>query len=271
VIFPEIASGFYTELLCGIDDVAVEHEFHLMTAFSHSGRDDRELVSRLLHEGRVDALILLHLSSSDSVVKGAARYGKPIVVIGRPVMSRNVFTVSIDNAVGAQAVAAHLLEHGHRKIAVITGPKDNFDAEQRLQEYKRAFAEAGSSISPEMVWSGAFTEASGREAIERWLASGRKLPSAILASNDSMAIGALGVLSERGYRVPEDVALVGFDDVESARHLSLTTVRVPMRQMGRLAAEAAIKPILSRRAQRQRVVATSLVVRRSCGCSLVRV
>jgi LacI family transcriptional regulator len=268
-IFPDIASGFFAEVLSGIDGIAAEHEFHLMTAFSHGHRDEKELIVRTLRERRVDALILMNLSLPDNFTKAAAKFGIPIVLIDRPVVGANLFAVSMDNSGGAEAAMSHLIEHGYRRIAVLSGPSDNYDAVQRLAGCEQALERAGLSVPQELLWRGTFTEASGNAAMERWLNKGQPLPEVIFAANDAMALGVWNVLRERGYDVPRDVALVGFDDTEAARHLGLTSVRVPMREMGRAAAEAAVTQILSGEAQKQRVLATNLVVRRSCGCSSV--
>lgn len=265
-IFPDISSGFFAEVLSSIDAVAAEHEFHLMTAFSHGHRDEKELIVRTLRERRVDALILMNLSLPDNFTKAAAKFGIPIVLIDRPVAGANLFAVSMDNKGGADAAITHLIKHGQRNIAVIAGPSGNYDADQRLEGCRLGFERAGLPLADELIWQGAFTAASGRAALERWLNAGRPLPEAIFATNDAMALGALATLQERGYRVPDDVALVGFDDIEAAQHLGLTTVHIPMREMGRAAAEAAVKQILSGEAQKQCVLATNLVVRRSCRC-----
>jgi LacI family transcriptional regulator len=266
VVFPHIASGFFTEVLGGINEVAAEHNFHLMTAFSHGLSDEEQFVKRLLTERRVDGLILMNLLLSDEFVAEAARGGIPIVLIDRPVEGSDLFAVSMDNRAGAEAAMGHLLGHGYRRVAILTGPGDSFDAQHRFEGCRAALGRAGIPESQVLLWKGSFTEKSGRAAIEGWLAQGRALPEAIFATNDAMALGALGALRERGLRVPDDVALVGFDDTESARHLELTSVRVPMQEMGRAAAEAAIEQISSRQAQPSRVLDTELVVRRSCGC-----
>jgi LacI family transcriptional regulator len=269
VIFPEIASGFYTEVLRGIDEVAGEHNFHLTTAFAHGQRDEHTLALQALNEQWVAGLLILNLfevSLPAEAVKLAAEQRVPVVSIDRPVRSSHVISVSMDNVAGAAAAVDHLFAHGYRDIAVIRGPRGNYDADQRWLGCQQAAERAGIALPEDRIWSGTFIEGSGRLAMERWLDTGRPLPRAIFACNDAMAIGALEVLSERGLKVPEDVALVGFDDVDSARHLGLTTVRVPMRAMGRAAAEAAIKQIVSGGTQQQHVLTTQLIVRRSCGC-----
>ena len=269
VIFPEIASGFYTEVLRGIDEIAAEHNFHLTTAFAHGQRDEHTLALQSLNEQWVAGLLILNLfevSLPAEAVKLAAEQRVPVVSIDRPVRGPHVISISMDNIAGAAAMMNHLLAHGSRDIGIIRGPRGNYDADQRWLGCQQAAARAGVMLTEERIQQGTFVEGSGRLAMERWLDTGRPLPKAIFACNDAMAIGALEVLGERGVKVPEDVTVVGFDDVDSARHLALTTVRVPMRAMGRAAAEAAIKRILGGETQQQHVLATQLVVRRSCGC-----
>jgi LacI family transcriptional regulator len=266
VVFPYISSGFFSEVLNGINKVALAHHYHLMTAFSQDRADEERLVARLLDERRVDALILMNLRLADDFIKDAAGRQIPIVLAHRPVEGSDLFSVRIDNEGGAEKAMSHLLGHGHRRLAIIAGPESNYDAQHRWEGCKRALDAAGVSITDVEVWQGDFTEESGRAHMRDRLGRGRPLPEAIFATNDAMALGALGVLRQHGLRVPQDVALVGFDDMESAKHVELTSVRVPMREMGRIAATAAIEQISSRQAQPSRVVETELIPRRSCGC-----
>lgn len=263
VIFPEIESGFYTEVLRGIDDVAADHAFHLMTAFSHGRDDEQELVNRFLRESMVDGLILLNLVLPNEFVRRAGQGGLPVVLVDRPVAGANLFSVSLDNAAGAEAALTHLYDEGYRSVAIVTGPDDSYDAEQRLHGCRQAAQRAGTPWSEELVWPAEFTEASGRKVMEDWLEKKGAPPEAVFAHNDDMAVGIWAVLKEHGYGVPEDVALVGFDDIHLARHLGLSTVRVPMREMGRAAAEAAIHQVQSGEATKQRVLDVELVVRAS--------
>jgi LacI family transcriptional regulator len=266
VVFPEIASGFFTEVLRGIDDVADEHGYHLMTCFSHGLRDEKEFVGRMLRERRMDGLILMNLSTADSAIREMTKHDVPIVLIDRPLEESKLCAITMDNLAGAEAATRHLVEHGHDRIAILTGPEDSYDSRQRFEGFRCALERSNKTIFPDLIWKGAFTEESGIEAMRAWLESRKPLPDAIFASNDAMALGVWSVLRERGVRVPDDVALVGFDDVESARHQELTSVSVPMRAMGRAAAEAAIQQISSHKTQPRRMLPTALVVRRSCGC-----
>jgi LacI family transcriptional regulator len=128
---------------------------------------------------------------------------------------------------------------------------------------------AGADLTSDLLWQGNFAEESARQALRAYLERWQSLPEAIFACNDAMAISAMATLHDHGYRVPEDVAIVGFDDIDAARHLGLTTVRVPMREMGTAAAHAALEKIQGQ----EPVVSTmlmpaKLMVRRSCGAEL---
>jgi DNA-binding LacI/PurR family transcriptional regulator len=231
------------------------------------------LVQTTLREHRADALVVLNPGDSSlpaDLLQRAAKQNVPVVLIGRPSEVRSVSSVTMDNIGGAQLAMKHLFEHGFDEVAVITGPRDNFDAQQRWLGCQRAAREAGVVLLREMVWPSTFTEEGGRLVMKRWLDQGRRLPQAIMACNDAMALGALGVLQERGRRVPEDVALVGFDDIDASRYLGLTTVHVPMHALGRAAAELALQGIRAEPVDHERMLPTNFVVRQSCGCSLVQ-
>lgn len=265
VIFPDIASGFYAEVLSGIDSVADESRFHILTAFSHGWKDAQGLLTRFAEERRVDAVILMNLHArTDAFLRGVVREGLPLVLLDRPV--KGLPTVAIDNVGGARAAVEHLARLGHQRIAFLQGPADNFDAAQRFDGAREGLRAAGLELPEWLVWSGDYGEESGRKAVDDFLKTGAPLPDAIFACNDAMAIGAREALLERGLNVPDDVALVGFDDIGSARHLGLTSVRIPMREMGRAAAALALDLAAGRKpVQDLAVMPTELVVRRSCG------
>jgi LacI family transcriptional regulator len=270
VIFPDIASGFYAEVLSGLDSVAAERQLHILTAFSHGGKDAQALIARFADERRVDAVVFMNLSGrSDAFLRQISKSGLPLVLLDRPV--QGLHTVAIDNASGAESVIEHLARLGHRSIAFLKGPDDNYDAAQRLQGVMRGLRKAGLELPPWLSWSGDFTEEGGRAAVTAFLASGAPMPDAIFACNDAMAVGVLAVLQENGLQVPDDVALVGFDDIASARHLGLTTVRSPMREMGRQAGQVAAQLAAGQDpGQELWVMPTDLAVRRSCGAALTR-
>jgi DNA-binding LacI/PurR family transcriptional regulator len=265
VVFPGIDSGFFSEVLKGINEYAVSRDYHLMVAFSQGQQGEHDRVAEYLQAGRVDALILMNLGMSDRFVRQASQRELPIVLIDRPVKDARVASVMIDNRSGADAAMTHLLGLGYERIAILTGPDGTIDAEQRFQGCQTAATRAGYRLGKDLVWPGDFLWESGYELMNNWLDSGKPLPDAMFALNDPMAMGVMEAMRERGLSVPDDMALVGFDDVQAARYLGLTTVHSPMREMGRAASQAAISLVTGGRTQLEQVLATDLVVRRSCG------
>jgi len=157
---------------------------------------------------------------------------------------------------------------GHRAIAMITGAAGTYDASERLRGYRKAMREAGIDVPNEWELAGDFSEASGHRAVELLLALDPR-PTAIFAANDSMAIGAMSALREAGLRIPEDMAVAGFDDIPIARYTSppLTSVHVSIAELGGRAVETLLHAMVHKGAhtRRHQRLATTLVVRQSCG------
>jgi PAS domain S-box-containing protein len=191
----------------------------------------------------------------------------PTVCIGEAIPG--AVSILVDNDKGMRQVIAHLIErHGYRRIAFIRGPMDNDEAEQRYRVYTAVLAEYGLALDPDLVALGDFFFASGAEAIHLLLDERRVDVQAIVAANDDMALGALEALQARGMRVPDEVAIVGFDDVIDVRAVtpSLTTVRQPLSEQGKQAVEKLLALLAGEPVPEGRVLPTELVIRRSCGC-----
>jgi DNA-binding LacI/PurR family transcriptional regulator len=265
VVFPGIDSGFFSEVLKGINEYAVSRDYHLMVAFSQGSRDEHNRVAEYLQAGRVDALILMNLGMSDQFIRRAAKRELPIVLIDKPVKNARVASVMIDNRSGADAAMSHLLGLGYERIAILAGPEGTVDAEQRFEGCQAAADRTGHKLDKDLIWPGTFFWESGYELMNNWLDAGKPLPDAMFALNDPMAMGVMESMHEHGLSVPEDMALIGFDDVQAARYLGLTTVRSPMREMGLIASEAAINLVTGGRTLVEQVLPTELIVRRSCG------
>ena len=236
VILPTMNSGFFAELLKGMDIVATEHQYHLLTAIAHGLGDARRLVEQLSVDGRADAMIVINvIGTMDPQVRSAVRRGFPVLVIGRPVDGPGVGHIGLDNQGGAAALIRHLAASGFRRLALIKGPADNYDAAERLAGALAEIKKLGLELDPTLVWDGDFTEVGGKAAVARFLATGTPLPEVIFAFNDDMALGARSALLENGLRIPEDVALAGIDDLDAARHVGLTTLQNPAGEIGRIA------------------------------------
>jgi LacI family transcriptional regulator len=261
-IFPEIASGFYADVLAGIDEVAAESGFDVLASFVGKRRSRPELVKRLLRQGRVDALLLLNLDDTPDLTADTLDH-LPIILIDRQINGSKLPVVGMDNVGGAEAMIEHLYEQGHRKIAMLTGPAGNYDSEQRMLGCRRAFERLGLTLDESLIWRGDFTLPSGARAAGEVLESKRPLPDAIFCFNDAMAIGMLGEVTRAGVAVPEDVAMAGYDNVDAAAHLALTSVACPMRLMGQVAARSAVNLMVRNERPTTHRLQVRLVVRNS--------
>ncbi|MEP7010302.1 MAG: LacI family DNA-binding transcriptional regulator [Acidobacteriota bacterium] len=262
VILPDVYGEFFSELIRGIDLGAKRAGYHLLVSGSHSDPAEVDALIRALH-GRVDGLIIMASTRNAGSIRIPP--GVPAVFLGDPPTRGSHPSMRIDNSGGARAVAEHLLDLGHRRIAVISGPSENSDAEARLLGFRAALDARGVELDPEQLVSGDFREESGRAAALA-LTGRKERPTAIFAANDAMAIGCLSALRELGLSVPEDVALAGFDDVPIARYLSppLTSVRVAIAEMGERAMARLLAGLEERGAEPlEETIPAVLVVRAS--------
>ncbi len=267
VVFPDFDNGFFTDVLRGVDEMASEFDVHLLTAFTHGPHDEQDLITRMVRERRADALILMNLTFPEAFLRALLRWKMPIVLIDRPLKKSPMVSVGIDNRSGAAAMTRHLIGLGHRDIVFVTGPAGTYDAEERLAAFRKTMKAAGLAVPADSIWPGDFTEAGGARRMAEHLRRNAPLPDAIFAANDAMAVGVLRTLREAGRQVPGDVAVVGFDGSDCARHLDLTTIQAPMRAMGREAARQALDLIQGGSGPRHVVLPTKLAIRQTCGAT----
>lgn len=234
VVLPDLYGEFFSELMRGVDQVASAHGLHLLVSSYHGHRDEQGDALRAMR-GRVDGVLLMSpFAASPAVASDAVAPGLPVVLINSQDAGEGSLSLGVANYEGARTMMAHLIEAGHRRIAFIAGPEDNFDAYQRLRGYQEAMKEIGAEP---WVLPGGFDEASGHHAGCTLLKSGH-VPDAVFAANDMMALGCLFAFLHEGLRVPDDVAVAGFDDIPLAGfvHPGLTTMRVDIGELGACAA-----------------------------------
>ena len=268
VLLPDLHGEFFSEVIRGIDQAAQRSGYHLLLSSSHSERPAVEGALRSMR-GRVDGLIAMSPEMDAQAAMANLPGGFPVVLLNRIDAGNHSFdTITIANYDGAYAMARHLLEHGHRRIATIAGGPRNLDAAERLRGYRAALADAGISQDPALEFQGDFREASGYRAAEALLSLSPRA-TALFAANDSMAIGALSALREAGVRVPEDMALAGFDDIPLARYVDphLSSVHVDISALGERATQRLLAALgqPGPREPQQETLPTRLVIRRSCG------
>ena len=238
---------------------------HFQLVLTLAGHDtDRARVVEYLTDQHVDGVLLLSLHADDDLADRLESRGLPTVCAGRPAQRRPVCVVDADNHGGGRLAVEHLLERGRRTVATITGPQDMSSGVDRLAGAREAWSAAGLPDRGLRVVEGDYSEASGEAAMRALLAGGPR-PDAVFAAADLMAVGALRVLREAGLRVPDDVALVGFDDAPVCRHADpeLTTVRQPVEEMGAVMVDLLLARIAGREVAAETVLPTALVVRAS--------
>jgi DNA-binding LacI/PurR family transcriptional regulator len=260
---------------------AVEERGGKVLAFAGSGIEDpnpdrqaRTEVFELIDAANVDAILCLSSVIGQYAGVGPTeawlkQHGLPVSVIGP---AEELPSVAIDDASGTTAVLRHLIEqHEHKRIAFISGSQANEEARTRLVAYQRALADHGIIQDPKLVLQGDFTQESGNRAITELFDTRQVRASdvhAVVASNDYMAFGAIDELVRRRISVPEEVAVVGFDDIAMARVFDppLTTVRQPLDVLGRAGASRLLDLLEGKDVSGAVTLETELVLRRSCGC-----
>jgi LacI family transcriptional regulator len=263
---PFVLGDYYSWILSGVTEALHEQEMRaVLCPTRHEHDREAALVERLLR-GTTDGAILVLPSESAAELQELQTLGFPFVIVDTPMpLDERIPAVSATHWAGARAATDHLLSLGHRRIAIIAGREGWVASEERINGYQAALAGAGVLATPALVIRGNFEMAEGYTAANHLLGLDEP-PTAIFASNDNMAIGAMRAAAERGIRVPEDLSVVGFDDSELARVVTpaLTTVRQPLEEMGRMAVSLLTRLIDGQSVETLRVeLATRLVVRHS--------
>jgi DNA-binding LacI/PurR family transcriptional regulator len=271
VLIPEPTSRvfgdpFFGQVLRGVSSALNARRQKLVLFLPQTDDEEKELQG-YLGAGHVDGVIMYSLHGDDPLPDQLRRRGVPVVVGGRPPTGSRVSYVDYDNRGGARAATAHLVEIGRRAIATISGPPDMTAAIDRLDGHRDALRAAGMAPTPELEATGDFTQESGIRAMEDLLARRPDL-DAVFAANDVRATGALQVLERAGRRVPDDVAVVGFDDLPLAQATRppLSSVRQSLDVLGRELVNVLIESVEHRDSIARKVVLdTQLVIRQSSG------
>ena len=264
VIVNEMTSPYYSVMVSGVEGVVEAAGMHILVA---SGKADAAFEQRAienLRSRRVDALVLHVEALSDDAVLELMAGDLPVILVARHIAEAGNRSLSIDNEFGGRLATEHLLENGHRIIGHLTGPLSFPDSRARLQGYRQALVAAGVDYSDELVIESDWLEEGGYHAAQRLL---RRRPdiTAIFAGNDQMAAGVLQALREAGRSIPDEISVVGFDDVLFARYLypSLTTVRQPLQEMGAAAARLALSALNGKEVEVRRRFEPELISRQS--------
>lgn len=261
---PLSADPFYSRIMLGVEEELRQHGYHMLVTTLDDKQIARPEQWSVVHNRQVDGLVLAGPFIPSRFILSLHTQGVPMVLVDNAIPNLTVDAVLGDDRDGAHVVAEHLLQHGHRRIAVIAGPQSWYTTRERCSGFEDALSAA--KISPlQTIHAPETTYESGFNAARDLLPLA---PTAILAVNDVMAMGAAAAIQAAGLRVPEDIAVTGFDDIQlELGMLPLTTVRLRKRYVGRIAVRQLLQRIADPQAPQQRTfVTTELVMRRSCGC-----
>ncbi|MBN1285530.1 MAG: LacI family DNA-binding transcriptional regulator [Anaerolineae bacterium] len=269
VIFSDVKNPFYTLVLSGIEHILSEQGLSVLISNSNTNQDREDNFTALMLAEEVAGLIVAPVQEDSPVLAEVVQNGLPVAVIDRRMCGLSVDTVLADNQSGACMAIRHLIQLGHRRIAILNGPQRLTSGRERYAGFLQAMGEAGLDIDPGLVWYGDYQMESGY-TLTRELLRLPQPPTALFVANNLMTIGVLNAIHEAGCNIPEDLAVIGFDDVPWAVSLNppLTTVAQPSFEIGVRAARLLLDRIAAPdRPACTTVLQTRLMVRASCGAA----
>ena len=267
LIIPDIENPFFPALVRGVEDVAQQHNYAVILCNTDGRAEEEEKYIQFLFNKRVDGMVFTESPDNKKNIALLASLGIPVVLLDRRVEGMHASAVVTENRLGAFMATEHLVQLGKKHIAFLNGSLKLSSGAERASGYQDALAKYNVQYDHHLVVNGAFTYDSGYEAAESLVLSGRKF-DAIFASNDMIAIGAIECLGKYNIRVPQDVGVVGFDDIRMAAWYkpALTTIRQPVYEMGRCAVSILVEQIAGLREDYyEKVFMPELIIRQSSG------
>lgn len=262
---PDLANPYFAELARAIEDEGRKHGFNVFICSTDNDVHKEEEYYQLFMKKRVDGIIMVSRDKQNVVVKKILNEKVPLVMIAREILSAPVTSVMVDDYYGGMQAGLHLLQQGHRRIAVIAENLTELGSKERLRGCSDALKEAQLELDPKLVIEGGYSLESGKKATKELLQQKRR-PTAVFACNDILAIGAIQAARESGLHVPEDLSIVGYDNTILATIIDppLTTVAQPMNEIGERSVTLLVQQIQSKEMVRQRVMLMpDLIVRQS--------
>lgn len=264
LVLTDITNPFFTTLARGVEDVASDHGFNVIFCNTDESESKQEEYLTVLVQKQVDGVLLVPARSAPEPIAFLQQHGITVVVVDRRAPGVDVDVIRGDSVGAACDLTRHLLDLGHHRIAMLSGPEDVSTAQDRVMGYQSAFRQVGATPSPELFFMDAYTVAGGRRMAQRALALDPR-PTALFAANNFIAIGAFHLLREQGLRAPEDISLVAFDDLPPTIMLEpfLTVATQPANEMGRRATELLLGRLLGQNESApQEIILPTPVIRR---------
>ncbi|MBB3020331.1 LacI family repressor for deo operon, udp, cdd, tsx, nupC, and nupG [Microvirga lupini] len=267
VVLPDLANTFFSKILRGIEETLFEAGYGMIISDLDGSPEKEAHFAAFTAAGRVDGAILLngHLFGQSRDGEGQpARITIPLVALCEAIPGADIPQIEIDNRAAASRMTQHLASAGHRRIAYVSGPTNNILERERFLGFKDGLEAAGLAFDPALVIPGDYTIEAGVRAGQDLVARSAR-PTAVFCTSDEMAIGLMRTLFSAGLRVPEDISVAGFDDIEFAAvaEPALTTIHQPRRELGQAAASALINLLQGRSSPKRIRLETELVIRDS--------
>lgn len=267
VLLPDSANPYFARIVAAIEDACFSQGYNIIIGNASNNPERESAYLDVLAAKQVDGMLLISTGDFNRSIEYLQSANVPTVLVDRSSEAQNVDVVVTDNAQGGSLAAAHLLALGHRRIGMIAGPSRLSSSAQREHGFLGALQQADVTLSASSIVHGDFSAEGGYSACMTLLAAQAQPPTALFAANDMMAIGALRALHERGLHVPEDVSVIGYDNISLSAYVlpSLTTIAQPVEQIG----QAAVRLLLARIAQpdkpyEREVLNVTLLERDSC-------
>lgn len=276
LVITTIANPFYTELALGIESTARELGYNIILSFTHSDLSIEKQSIDMLRSKGVDGIILTSAHIGDPNIRSLAEEGFPIILVNRrtyhPIVKEKVDYVGVDNILGGFLAVEHLIRLGHQRIGVIGGSSESSVGFERLEGGKKALETYGLELLTDFFLDGDFLKESGYQGGKRFIKMAEP-PTAIFATNDYMALGAYQAILEEGRKVPEEIAIIGFNDIEftAMKGIELTTIGQKKYEMGRIAIKTLVEKIEGgeiKSSTKEIILNPELIIRKTCGFHL---
>ena len=271
IVVPDISEDFFSHVIKGIDYILSHNGYSIILCDTGEKTEKEELYLNLLIEKQIDGLILATVSKKHLLVQNIIDKGLPVIFIDNlPKLKNSYDSVIIDNTKASHMAVEHLIKLGHRCIGIITGKQDETTGYDRLLGYKKALQDNNIKIDESLITIGDFKEKSGYDSMKVLLDKNRSITAVYVASS-KMTYGAIKAITERGFRIPEDIALVGFDihDPSGLITPSITTIIQPEENIGKAAAELMLKKLNENgeKFNQKIVLEPNILIRDSCGAN----
>lgn len=265
LVIPDISDVFYAKIIKGVEKTLSKNGFFLNLYSTHANPEKEHQVFDFLNSGFVDGIIVMAYHIEEKFIKKIINTGIPVVFIDYP-FDNNVYSVIVDNEEGGFKATEYLISLGHKRIAFIHGSKDAWDSDFRFKGYLKALEKYNIPFNEKLISRGDFTREGGYKAVKELLNSGEEF-TAIFCANDHMALGAIKALKEKELNIPEDISIIGFDNIEASAlsNPPLTTIMQPIYQLGEMSAKILLKLLSGEKLEQKKfLLKTQLIERKSC-------